>query len=69
MEKKTDSHAVELVRRIRDQQAEMLEGKSNEEVIEFFRKAGEAFRKSGRMKGRAAGNKRMQPPARKARRG
>ncbi len=35
-------HAVELVRRIRDRQAELLRGKSDEEVVEFFCKAGKA---------------------------
>jgi len=69
MAKKTDIHAVELVRRIRDQQAELLQGKSNEEIIEFFRRAGEASRKRTRTKGRKAVNKRMQPPAHQARRG
>ena len=61
MARKTDMHAVELVRRIRDRQAEMLEGKSNEEIIEFFRKAGEASRKRTRTKSRTAANKPMQP--------
>jgi hypothetical protein len=42
MEEKTDIQGVELVRRIRDQQAEFLAGKSNEAIIEFFRRAGEA---------------------------
>ncbi|HEX7550743.1 MAG TPA: hypothetical protein VF579_09225 [Candidatus Methylomirabilis sp.] len=69
MEKKTDIHAVELVRRIRDQQAALLQDKSNEEIIEFFRKAGEPSRKRAHTKGRAAANKSMQPPAHRARRG
>ncbi|MEI8191075.1 MAG: hypothetical protein WCI75_15285 [candidate division NC10 bacterium] len=69
MEKKTDIHAVELVRRIRDQQAALLQDKSNEEIIEFFRKAGESSRKRAHTKGRAAANKSMQPPAHRARRG
>ena len=38
--------AVELVRRIRDEQARQLEGKSDDEVIAFFRRAGEAARKA-----------------------
>jgi hypothetical protein len=42
MEEKTEVKAVELVRNIRDQQAELLAGKSQEEIIEFFRQAGEA---------------------------
>jgi len=69
MGKNTDIHAVEVVGRIRDQQSELLRGKSNEEIIEFFRKAGERFRKRMRTKSRAAANKRMQPSARRDRRG
>ncbi len=42
MPQKTEIHAVELVRKIRDEQAALLEGKSPEEVIDFFRKAGRA---------------------------
>ncbi len=48
MEKKTDIHAVEVVRRIRDRQSELLQGKSNDEIIELFRKAGEGFRQRER---------------------
>ncbi|MEW6487401.1 MAG: hypothetical protein AB1578_05745 [Thermodesulfobacteriota bacterium] len=46
MEQKTEIHAVELVRRIRDEQAELLQGKSDEEIMNFFRRAGEAARSS-----------------------
>ncbi len=42
----TTIRAVELVRRIRDEQALQLEGKSDEEVIAFFRRAGDAARKA-----------------------
>jgi hypothetical protein len=42
--------AVELIRRIRDHQAEQLAGKSDAEVIAFFRRAGEAARKAAREK-------------------
>jgi len=42
MEEKTQIQAVEMVRRIRDEQAKMLAGKSRAEVIAFFRKAGES---------------------------
>ena len=42
MAEKTEIKAVELVRSIRDRQAELLMGKSNEEIIEFFRQAREA---------------------------
>ncbi len=38
--------AVELVRRIRDEQAQQLASKSEAEVIAFFRRAGEAARKA-----------------------
>jgi len=38
--------AVELVRRIRDKQAQQLAGKSNEEIIAMFRQAGEEARKA-----------------------
>ena len=40
--------AVELVRRIRDKQAQQLAGKSNEEIIAFFRRAGDEARKAVR---------------------
>ena len=36
--------AVELVRRIRDEQATILAGKSTDEVIAFFRRAAEQAR-------------------------
>ena len=38
--------AVELVRRIRDELARELAGKSDEEIIAFYRKAGDAARES-----------------------
>jgi hypothetical protein len=46
-------HAVEMVREIRDAMAKKLAGKSREEVIEYYRKAGtraleEARRQSSR---------------------
>ncbi len=45
---KTEIRAVEMVRHIRDQQAALLVGKSDAEVIEFFRKAREAALKEAR---------------------
>ncbi len=42
MGEKTQIRAVEMVRRIRDEQAQILAGKSKAEIIAFFRKAGEA---------------------------
>jgi hypothetical protein len=45
MEEKTEVKTIELVRRIRDEQAKLLAGKSPEEIIEFFHQAGAAARK------------------------
>jgi len=42
MEEKTEIQAVELVRKIRDRQAELLADKSRPEIIAFFTQAGEA---------------------------
>jgi hypothetical protein len=42
---KTRINAVEMVRRIRDEQARLLAGKSTAEMIAFFRKAGDAARR------------------------
>jgi hypothetical protein len=52
MEQKTEIHAVEFVLRIRDEQAKLLRGKSDEEIIEFFRKAGEAAKRRARARPR-----------------
>ena len=43
MKKKT-IRAVEMVRTIRDAQARCLEGRTDDEIIEFFRLAGAAAR-------------------------
>ena len=40
--------AVEMVRRIRDEQAALLADKSEADVLAFFRKAGEAAREEAR---------------------
>jgi hypothetical protein len=40
--------AVELVRRIRDQQASALAGKPEDEVLDFFHRAAEAAREDAR---------------------
>ncbi len=40
--------AVELVRRIRDEQAAALAGKSEDEVLAFFRRAAETARADAR---------------------
>jgi len=43
-----------MVRRIRDEQARLLEGKSEAEIIAFFRKAGEAARREAKKRRQAA---------------
>jgi hypothetical protein len=54
---KTNIRAIEMVRRIRDEQAAALADKSEAEVLEFFRKAGEAAREEARRRATA------RPPA------
>lgn len=68
MGNRTEIDAVEVVRRIRDEHAEVLRGKSDEEIIEFFRKAAEGFRAQARSKGRTAARKRVRPSSPRARR-
>lgn len=51
---KTEIQAVEMVRRIRDEQAALLAGKEQTEVLEFFRKAGEAAREDARRRAAAS---------------
>ena len=67
MKEKIEINAVELVRGIRDRQAELLHDKSKEEIIKFFRKAGAAVRresgikyKNGRIKNRSFQNNGVQ---------
>jgi hypothetical protein len=48
---RNDIRAVELVRHIRDEHAALLAGKSEAEVLEFFRKAGEAAREDAQRRG------------------
>jgi hypothetical protein len=54
--------AVEMVRRIRDELARELAGKSETEIIAFYRKAGDAARESAR-RGQPP-NPRMEPSRR-----
>jgi len=54
--------AVEMVRRIRDELARELAGKSEAEIIAFYRKAGDAARESVR-RGQPS-NPRMEPSRR-----
>jgi len=46
MSKTKTIHAVDMVRRIRDEQAAKLARKSEAEVIEFFKRAGQAAQKA-----------------------
>jgi len=46
MKEKLEIDAVDMVRRIRDEQAKTLSGKSKSEIIEFFGKAGEPARQA-----------------------
>ena len=50
MTEKTQIKAVEMVRRIRDEQAKMLAGKSKTEIMAFFRKAGEAAQQEAKQR-------------------
>jgi hypothetical protein len=57
MKEKIEIKSVEMVRRIRDQMAGILKGKSHAEIIEFFKKAGEKAREGNDRRGGT------QPPA------
>jgi hypothetical protein len=69
MEKKTEIHAVEMVRRIRNEQTEQLKGESTKEILALFRKAASDFRRRPRsknlpvMKGRPQSRVRKESPA------
>ena len=54
--------AVEMVRRIRDELAQELAGKSDAEIIAFYRRAGDAARES--VKRDQSSNPRMGPTRR-----
>jgi len=53
---------VEMVREIRDELARELAGKTEAEIIAFYRKAGDAARESA--KGKQPSNPRMEPTRR-----
>jgi hypothetical protein len=57
MAEKMQIKAVDMVRRIRDEQAAILAGKSKAEIMVFFKKAGEAARQKTR-----AGHQVQLPP-------
>ena len=48
MSEKTEIHAVEMVRQIRDRHAEFLTGKHDKELLEFFARAGETIQKQAK---------------------
>ena len=50
MKEKIQIKAVDMVRRIRDEQAQMLAGKSKSEIMAFFKKAGEAARQDAKIR-------------------
>ena len=45
MKERIQIKAIDMVRRIRDEQARLLTGKSKSEIMAFFKIAGEAVRK------------------------
>jgi hypothetical protein len=51
MSEKFEIQSVEMVRRIRDELANVLKDKSHVEIIEFFKKAGEAAREEAKRRG------------------
>jgi len=52
MNEKLEIQSVEMVRRIRDELADILKGKSHVEIIEFFKKAGEVAREEAKRRER-----------------
>jgi hypothetical protein len=52
MSEKIEIRSVEMVRRIREELADILKGKSHSEIIEFFKKAGDVARKECKRPGR-----------------
>jgi hypothetical protein len=55
MSEKIEIRSVEMVRRIRNELADVLKGKSHTEIIKFFKKAGNAAGK------KCKSSKRIQP--------
>lgn len=48
MKEKIQIKAVDMVRRIRDEQAQILAEKSKSEIMAFFKSAGEALREKAK---------------------
>ena len=57
MKEEIQIKAVDMVRRIRDEQSQILSGKSQSEIMAFFKRAGESARQKTK-KGRAHGRSR-----------
>ena len=52
MSEKIEIRSVEMVRRIREELADILKDKSHSEMIEFFKKAGDVARNECKRRGR-----------------
>jgi hypothetical protein len=48
MSEKNEIRSVEMVRRIRDEMATVLEGRSHAEIIAYFKKAGDVSREEAK---------------------
>lgn len=48
MNERNEIRSVEMVRRIRDEMASILEGKSHTEIIAFFKEAGDVARQEAK---------------------
>jgi len=62
MAEKIQIKAVEMVRRIRDEQAKLLAGKSDAEIIAFLRKAGKAARRKAKKRRSSQRRRHIQQP-------
>lgn len=62
MDETSEIRTIEMVRRIRDELVRELAGKSEAEIIAFYRKAGDAARESARRE--QPSNPRMEPSRR-----
>ena len=57
MSEKNEIRSLEMVRRIRDKMATVLEGKSHAEIIAFFQKAGDIARQETNRRKKATGQR------------
>ena len=68
MNEKTDIRTVEMVRRIRDRQAVELRGKTDDEIIAYFRRSGKVGKKPARRSARMAKKGKQPATSKKPRR-